>query len=153
MDVNSLYIAIPHSDVEEACRSLLSIKTTEQTLINDIPTLVDFILKHNLFVFGDKQYLPINGAVMGKKWKQHTPIFICISLKNHIILDLISTNCLFQIYRWHFACLAKRYRYFKNVSMKCWQNSTEHKIHTWVLYYICFIFGCNNWNQRWNYIH
>ena len=39
--------------------SFLTINTTDQTLINDIPTLVDFILKHNLFVFDDKQYLVI----------------------------------------------------------------------------------------------
>ena len=41
--------------------------TIDQTLINDIPTLVDFILKHNLFVFDDEQYLQINGTAMGTK--------------------------------------------------------------------------------------
>ena len=75
MDVNSLYINIPHSDIVEACRSFLTMNTTDQTLINDIPSLVDFILKHNLFVFDDEQYLQINGTAMGKKWHQHTAIF------------------------------------------------------------------------------
>ena len=67
MDVNSLYTNIPHSDGVEACRSFLTMNTTDQTLINDIPTLVDFILKHNLFVIDDEQYLPINGTAMGTK--------------------------------------------------------------------------------------
>ena len=67
MDVNSLHTNIPHSDGVEACRSFLTMNTTDQTLINDIPTLVDFILKHNLFVFDDKQYLQINGTTMGTK--------------------------------------------------------------------------------------
>ena len=49
MDVNSLYTNIPHSDVVEACRSFLTMNTIDQALINGIPTLVDFILKHNLF--------------------------------------------------------------------------------------------------------
>ena len=67
MDVNSLYTNIPHSDGVEACRSFLTMNTTDQTLINDIPTLVDFILTHNLFVFDNKQYLLINGTAMGTK--------------------------------------------------------------------------------------
>ena len=67
MDVNSLYTNIPHSDGVEACRLFLTINTTDQTLINDIPTLVDFILKHNLFVFDDEQYLQINGTAIGAK--------------------------------------------------------------------------------------
>ena len=64
MDVNSLYTNIPHSDGVEACRSFLTISTTDQTLINDIPTLVDFILNHNLLVFDNKQYLQINGTAI-----------------------------------------------------------------------------------------
>ena len=49
MDVNSMYTNIPHSDGVKTCRSFPTMFTTDQTLINDIPTLVDFILKHNLF--------------------------------------------------------------------------------------------------------
>ena len=41
--------------------------STDQTLINDIPTSVDLILKNNLFVFDDKQYLQINATAMGTK--------------------------------------------------------------------------------------
>ena len=67
MDVNSLYASIPHSDEVETCRSFLTISTTDQALINDTPTLVDFILKHNLFVFDDEQYLQINGTAIGTK--------------------------------------------------------------------------------------
>ena len=67
MDVNSMYTNIPHSDGVKTCRSFPTMYTTDQTLINDIPTLVDFILKHNLFPFEDKQYLQINGIAMGKK--------------------------------------------------------------------------------------
>ena len=89
MDVNSLYTNIPHSDGVEACRSFLTMNTIDQALINDIPTLVDFILKHNLFVFDDEQYLQINGTAMGKKWHLHTPIFLCITLKIHFFLHLI----------------------------------------------------------------
>ena len=66
MDVNSLHTNIPHSDGVEACHSFLTMNTIDQALINDIPTLVDFILKHNLFVFDDEQYLQINGTAMGK---------------------------------------------------------------------------------------
>ena len=51
----------------EACHSFLTMNTIDQTLINNIPTLVEFILKHNLFVFDDVQYLQINGTVMGTK--------------------------------------------------------------------------------------
>ena len=57
MDVNSLYTNIPHSDGVEACRSFLTMNAIDQTLINYINTLVYFILKHNLFVFDDEQYL------------------------------------------------------------------------------------------------
>ena len=67
MDVNSLHTNNPHSDEEEVCRSFLTVNTIDQTLINDIPTLLDFILKHNLFVFDDKQCLQINGTAMGTK--------------------------------------------------------------------------------------
>ena len=67
MDVNSLYTNILHSDGVEAFRSFLTMNTTDQILINDIPTLVDFILQHNLVVFDDKQYLQINGTAMGTK--------------------------------------------------------------------------------------
>ena len=67
MDVNSLHTTIPHSDGVEACRSFLTMSTTDQTLINAIPTLVDFILKHNLFVLDDKQYLQINDTAVGTK--------------------------------------------------------------------------------------
>ena len=67
MDVNSLYTNIQHSDGVEACCSFLTMTTTDQTLVNDIPTLVDFILKHNRLVFDDEQYLKINGTAMGTK--------------------------------------------------------------------------------------
>ena len=67
VDVNSLYTNIPHSDGVEACRSFLTMYITDQALINDIPTLVDFILKHNPYAFDDKQYLQINGIAMREK--------------------------------------------------------------------------------------
>ena len=89
MDVNSLNTNIPHSGGVEACRSFLTMNTTYQTLINDIPTLGDFILKNNLFVFDDEQYLQINGTAMGKKLHLHTPIFLCIALKKHFFLHFI----------------------------------------------------------------
>ena len=66
MGVNSLHTNIPHSDGAEVCHSFLTMNTTDQTLINDIHTLVDIILKDNLFVFVDKQYQQINGTAMGK---------------------------------------------------------------------------------------
>ena len=61
MDVNSLHTNIPNSDGVGACRSFFTMNATEQNLINDIPTLVDFILKHNLYVFDDEQNLQVNG--------------------------------------------------------------------------------------------
>ena len=67
MDVNSLYTNFSHSGGVEACRSFLTMNTIDQALINDIPTLVEFIMKHNLFVFDDEQYLQINGTAMGTK--------------------------------------------------------------------------------------
>ena len=70
-DGNALYTNIPHSDGVEACRSFLKMNTTDQTLINDIPTLVEFILKHNLFVFDDEQYLQINWNKNGTNIRQY----------------------------------------------------------------------------------
>ena len=67
MDVNSLHTNIPHSDGVEECRSFLTMYTIDQPLMNDIPTMVDFILRHNHFVFDDKQYLQISGTAMGTK--------------------------------------------------------------------------------------
>ena len=55
MDVNSLHTNIPHSNGVEACRSFLTMNTTDQTL------------KHNPFVFDDEQYLQINGTTMETK--------------------------------------------------------------------------------------
>ena len=46
---------------------------------------------HIVFVF-DKQYLQINGTAMRKKWHQHTPIFLCITLKNHLICNQLRTS-------------------------------------------------------------
>ena len=89
MDVNSLYTNIPHSDGVEACRSFLTMNTIDQALINDIPTLVDFILKHNLFVIDDEQYLQINGTTMGKKMAPTYANILCITLKIHFFLHLI----------------------------------------------------------------
>ena len=94
MDVNFLHTNIPHSDGVEACRSFLTMSTTDQTLINDIPKLVEFILKHNQFVFDDELYLQINGTAMGKEWHQHTPIFLCVALKIHFFLHLIYNQLL-----------------------------------------------------------
>ena len=65
MDVNSLHTNIQHSDGMEAYRSYLTMNTTDHTLINDIPTSVDFILKYNLYVFDDEQYMHINGTDKG----------------------------------------------------------------------------------------
>ena len=33
------------------------------------------------------------------------------------------------------------------------ENSLEHNIHTYVLFYCCVILGRNNQNHKWNYIH
>ena len=64
MDVNSLHTNIPHTDGVEACRSFLTMNTIEQTLINDIRTLIDFILKHVLFIFDEK-------TVFANQWHSH----------------------------------------------------------------------------------
>ena len=66
MDVNSHYTIIPHSDGVDACRSFHSMTTTDQILFDDIPTLVNFILRH-IFVFDDIQYLQINDTAMETK--------------------------------------------------------------------------------------
>ena len=84
MDVNSLHTNIPHSDGVEACRSFPTMNTTDQSLINDNPTLVDFILKHNLFMFDDKQYLQIKSNQI----KKMAPKFLCTMLKIHLFLHL-----------------------------------------------------------------
>ena len=98
IDVNSQYTDIPHSDGVEACRPFLTINTTDQSLVNDIPTLVDFILKHDLFVFDDKQYLQINGTAMRNKCHQHTPILLSITLKIYLFLLLICNQVRIYIY-------------------------------------------------------
>ena len=61
MDVNYLYANIPLSGGVEACCSFLTMDTTDQTLINENPTLVDFIFKHNVFVFN----------VSANQWHSH----------------------------------------------------------------------------------
>ena len=89
MDVNSLYTNIPYSDGVEACRSFLTMNATDQTLINGIPTLKDFILKHNLFVFDDEQYLQINDTAMGTIMAPTYANILRITLKIHFFLHLI----------------------------------------------------------------
>ena len=99
MDVNSLYTNILHSDGVEACRSFLRMNTTDKTLINDISTLVDFILKHNLFVFDDKQYLQFNGTAMGTKMAPRYAIIFMHYVENTFLSSFNSQpTAFFQIY-------------------------------------------------------
>ena len=67
MDVNSLYINIPHADGVAACRAFLNKHNIQSDIATNIPILIDFILKHNTFTFNDKYYLQINGTAMGTK--------------------------------------------------------------------------------------
>ena len=71
MDENSLCTNIPHTDLVEACRTIPTMKTTDQTLINEIRTLVDFILKHNILMFSNKQYL----QKMAQPWEKMTSTY------------------------------------------------------------------------------
>ena len=66
MGFNSLYAIILHTDGVEACRSFVTMNTTDQTSIKDIPAVVNFILKHDFFVLDNKLYLLINGTAMEK---------------------------------------------------------------------------------------
>ena len=85
MDVNSLYTNIPHTDGINACRSFLNRHTTDPALINDIPTLIDYFLTHNLFKFNNDHYLQIKGIAMGTEM---APAYIYISM------DAIETSFL-----------------------------------------------------------
>ena len=67
MDVNSLYTSIPHTKGINACRSFVNWHLTDPVLVNDIPILIDFILKHSLFKFNNYHYLQIRGTFMGTK--------------------------------------------------------------------------------------
>ena len=85
MDVNSLYINIPHTDGINACRLFFKRHTTDPALINDIPILIDFILTHNLFKFNNDHYLQIKGKAMGTKM---SPAYANVSM------DAIETSFL-----------------------------------------------------------
>ena len=143
MDVNSLHTNIPHSDGVKACRSFLTVNTTDETLINDIPTLVDFIFKQS--------FCDWRRTVSANQWHSHvekngTDIrqYFHVFRRKYIYFFIqYTTHFLFQIYRWHFYDLATRCRYFRNFHRICKHNSSEHKFHTWVLVYCCVILGCN----------
>ena len=63
MDVNYLYTNIPHTDKVETCGSLHIMNITDQTSINDIPTLVDFILKQSFSVWRQ--------AISANQWRSY----------------------------------------------------------------------------------
>ena len=67
MDVNSLYTNIPRTNGIDACSTFLNRHSTDLALINDIPTLIYFILAHSLFKFNNDHYLQIKGTAMGTK--------------------------------------------------------------------------------------
>ncbi|XP_063955552.1 uncharacterized protein LOC135154173 [Lytechinus pictus] len=67
MDVKSLYTNIPHDQGVEALRIFLQKQGTPDQEIEDLSSMVDFILKHNYFEFNEKYYLQCKGTAMGTK--------------------------------------------------------------------------------------
>ncbi|KAJ7324733.1 hypothetical protein JRQ81_017753 [Phrynocephalus forsythii] len=73
MDVEALYINIPHVDGLQAIKN--TIQNKEES--NIITTLCDFVLTHNCFFFDNKNYLQINGTAMGTRMApQYVKIFM-----------------------------------------------------------------------------
>ncbi|XP_033095473.1 uncharacterized protein LOC117100033 [Anneissia japonica] len=66
LDVSSLYTNIPHNEGIVACRNFLTRHNTGHN-IDNICTIINYILKHNYFTFNGKYYLQTKGTAMGTK--------------------------------------------------------------------------------------
>ena len=67
LDVSSLYTNIPHEEGISACSEALTSRTVQEPPTHDIIALINYILKKNNFVFGDKHYLQVHGTAMGTR--------------------------------------------------------------------------------------
>ena len=67
LDVSSLYTNIPHEEGISACGEALTSRTLQEPPTHDIIALINYILKKNNFVFGDKHYLQVHGTAMGTR--------------------------------------------------------------------------------------
>ena len=88
IDVNSLYINIPHADGEAACRAFLNKHDIQSDIATDIHILIDVILKHNTFTFNDKYYSQTNGTAMGTKMAPAYAIIFMESAENSFFIIL-----------------------------------------------------------------
>ena len=79
MVVNSIYTNIPHADGVAGWRTCINKHNIQSDIATDIPVLIVFILKHNMFAFNDKYYLLTNGTAMSTKM---TPAFAIIFLES-----------------------------------------------------------------------
>ena len=131
MDVNSLYNSIPHTEGINACRSFHNRHTTDPSLINDIPILVDFILNHNLFKFNNDHYSQNNGTAMGTKI---APAYANISMGAIEISFLSSSYLIPCIY----------YRYIDDI-FQIWPHGNDSLTH--------FFEHANNIHQNIKFTH
>ncbi|XP_069588555.1 uncharacterized protein [Ranitomeya imitator] len=64
-DVESLYTSIRHEDGLEATSWFLRTSNIDNCLVDLIMTLLDFVLRHNSFIFNGRIYLQCQGTAMG----------------------------------------------------------------------------------------
>ncbi|XP_033122020.1 uncharacterized protein LOC117121033 [Anneissia japonica] len=66
LDVTSLYSNIPHEEGVAACTKFLNRFYSYETT-SDICSIIEFILKHNNFMFNEKHFLQTKGTAMGTR--------------------------------------------------------------------------------------
>ena len=67
LDVSSLYRTIPHEEGIEACRSVLNQRSVCDLPPKDLCSLIEVILRNNVFGFNNKCYHQFHGMAMGMK--------------------------------------------------------------------------------------
>ena len=86
MVVDSLYTNISHADGVAACRTYLSKHNIQSDIATDIPVLIVFMLKHNMFAFNDKYYLKQMTQAYAIISMESVEIFLCLPF--HIIRQI-----------------------------------------------------------------
>ena len=90
--VSSLYTNIPHEEGISACGEALTSHTVQEPPTHDIIALINYFLKKNNFVFGDKHYLQVHGTAMNTRMAPSMQICLCQSWRNHFSLVQLLPN-------------------------------------------------------------